>query len=157
MIAIHKIRVYADTSVFGGVLDKEFSEASKRFFRQVAEGDYVVLLSGETLRELAGAPEAVREIWRNLDPEVIEEIEISVEVEQLARAYIEAGVLQMALLSDALHVAAATVFGADLILSWNFKHMVNFNRIRGFNGVNVRMGYRSMSIMSPLEIGDDEE
>ena len=109
------------------------------------------------MRELAGAPEAVREIWRNLDPEVIEEIEISVEVEQLARAYIEAGVLQMALLSDALHVASATVFSADLILSWNFKHMVNFNRIRGFNGVNVRMGYRSMSIMSPLEIGDDEE
>ena len=63
----------------------------------------------------------------------------------------------MASLSDALHVASATVFSADLILSWNFKHMVNFNRIRGFNGVNVRMGYRSMSIMSPLEIGDDEE
>ena len=157
MIAIHKIRVYVDTSVFGGVLDKEFSEASQRFFRQVAKENYVVLLSGETLRELVGAPEAVREVWRNLDPNSIEEIEINIEVEQLAKAYVETGVLQMASLSDALHVAAATVFGADLILSWNFKHIVNFNRIRGFNGVNVHMGYRSMSIMSPLEIGDDEE
>jgi hypothetical protein len=55
-------------------------------------------------------------------------------------------------------VAAATVAGADMILSWNFKHIVNYNRIKGFNGVNVRYGYRSMTIYSPLEIayGEDE-
>jgi hypothetical protein len=56
-----------------------------------------------------------------------------------------------------LHVAAATVAGADLILSWNFKHIVNFNRIRGFNSVNIRMGYRAMTILSPKEVSDEDE
>ena len=60
-------------------------------------------------------------------------------------------------IGDALHVAVATVAGADLILSWNFKHIVNFSRIRGFNSVNVRMGYRAMTILSPKEVGDEEE
>ena len=60
-------------------------------------------------------------------------------------------------MNDALHVAAATVAGADLILSWNFEHIVNFNRIRGFNSVNVRNGYRSMTILSPLEVGDEDQ
>jgi hypothetical protein len=67
------------------------------------------------------------------------------------------GVLAQASITDALHVAAATVAGADLILSWSFRHIVNYNRIRGFNSVNIRMGYRAMTILSPREVGDEAE
>jgi hypothetical protein len=55
-------------------------------------------------------------------------------------------------MADALHVAAATVAGADLILSWSFRHIANFDRIRGFNSVNLVLGYRTMTILSHLEV-----
>ena len=53
-------------------------------------------------------------------------------------------------------IPRCSVAGADLILSWNFKHIVNFNRIRGFNGVNVMNGYPLLTILCPLEVGDDQ-
>lgn len=149
---MRRIRVYVDTSVFGGTQDEEFMEESRRFFRQVEKGEFVVLLSAETLRELSKSPKPVQSVWLGLQPDQVEEVEIGREVSELAGEYIRADVLKEASLGDALHVAAATVAGADLILSWNFKHIVNFNRIRGFNSVNVRLGYRSMTILSPKEV-----
>jgi len=154
---MHRIRVYVDTSVFGGTQDKEFSAESCRFFEQTQKGGFIILLSAETMRELSKSPKAVREVWEGLLPEFVEEVEINSEVVELAEEYVRSNVLKKASLSDALHVAAATVANADLILSWNFKHIVNFNRIRGFNSVNIRLGYRSVTIMSPKEIVDESE
>ena len=154
---MHRIRVYVDTSVFGGTQDEEFALPSRRFFSRLREARFRVLLSAATLRELAAAPPAVQNVWRSLPPELVEEVAIDTEAAELASEYIRAGVLGPASEADALHVAAATVSGADLILSWNFRHIVNYNRIRGFNSVNVAQGYRSMTILSPLEVGYDED
>ena len=82
---------------------------------------------------------------------------MAMEVEALAAAYLKAGALTQSSESDAIHVAAATVAGADLIVSWNFKHIVNFNRIRVFNAVNVMEQYKALDIRSPLEIVYDDE
>ena len=152
---MRKIRVYADTSVFGGTQDNEFADISRRFFERVRKGAFRVLVSEETIRELSDAPPSVMEVWNSLSSEMLERVEIDDEVKHLAQAYLEAGVLGPASSSDAIHVAAATVAGADLILSWNFRHIVNFNRIQGFNGVNVSNGYRAMTILSPMEVGDE--
>ena len=149
---MHRIRVYVDTSVFGGTMDEEFAEASNRFFERVQNVEFVVLPCTETLRELAKAPDPVRGVWKALPPQLVEELAISAEAANLAREYINANVLDPASESDALHVAVATVAGADLILSWNFKHIVNFNRIKGFNSVNANQGYRPMTILSPIEV-----
>jgi len=154
---MRRIRVYADNSVFSGTQDEEFAEVSNRFFERVRRGEYILLVSAVTLRELAKAPDPVRDLWQNLPPGSTEEVREREEVIALAREYIEAGVLGQASIDDALHVAAATVAGADLILSWNFRHIVKFSRIRGFNSVNVRNGYRSMTILSPLEVGDEDQ
>jgi len=154
---VHRIRVYVDTSVFGGTQDDEFIVASNDFFEQVRLGAYVVLLSDETQRELAASPEAVQDVWLDLPPASVELIGLDDEARSLADEYINARVLGEASIADALHVAAATVANADLILSWNFRHIVNYNRIRGFNSVNVRMGYRAMTILSPREVGDEAE
>jgi len=149
---VRKIRVYMDTSVFGGIQDEQFSDVSSRFFDRVHHGEYIILVSAETLAELARSPEAVQSVWQELPPEQVEEVPLDAEVRELATEYIRANVLPEASLSDALHVAAATVAGADLILSWNFRHIVNFARIRGFNSVNVRLGYRAMTILCPMEV-----
>jgi hypothetical protein len=146
--SVRQIRVYADTSVFGGTRDPEFSGPS---------GQFRLLLSAETLRELAGAPQEVQAVWQAVPAEHTEEVILGDDVHQLAMAYVDAHVLGQASWSDAVHVAAATVAAADLILSWNFRHIVNFNRIRGFNSVNVGWGYRAMTILSPMEIGDEDD
>jgi len=117
----------------------------------------VVLLSTETLRELVKAPDAVQAVWKNLPPELVEVLNIDDEMQELAKSYIDANVLAQASEGDALHVAAATVAGADLILSWNFKHIVNLGRIRLFNAVNLEQGYGLIEIRTPKEVLYEEE
>ena len=154
---MRRIRAYVDTSVFGGTQDDRFVEASRRFFERVRRGDFVVLLSPETLRELGRSPASVRAVWQALPAEQVEYVPLSPETKDLAAEYVRAGVLGEASMADALHVAAATVAGASVILSWNFRHIVSFNRIRGFNGVNAALGYRALTILSPMEVADEDE
>jgi hypothetical protein len=154
---VHSDRVYIDTSVFGGTQDDEFAEASRLFFRHVRNGAFVVLVSALTTDELDRSPDTVRRVLRELPPEQIEPVALSEDVKTLANEYLRAGVLGAASADDATHVAAATVAGADLIVSWNFRHIVNYSRIRGFNAVNVRMGYRPITILSPREVIDVDQ
>jgi len=157
---MRRVRVYADTSVFGGTQDEEFKLPSAAFFAEVRRGRYVLLISDVTLAELADAPAPVRQQFLALPPEDVIEVATDAEVESLADAYLAAKVLGPARRADALHVAAATVGGADVIVSWNFQHIVNYQRIHGFNGVNVLNGYRELAIYSPLEMssaGENED
>ena len=156
---MHRIRVYVDTSVFGGAHDEEFAEATKRFLERVNEGEYRLVISSLTHDELDGAPPEVAEFVENLVEGSYEEIDLDDEMRELAKAYISGGALGRASEYDALHVAAATVAKADLILSWNFRHIVNYDRIKKFNAVNLLNGYRTMDIRSPkeLEYGDKDQ
>ena len=153
------VRVYVDTSVFGGTQDEEFSESSRRFFQRVHDGEFSVLISQVSLDELALAPEAVKAVLGNLSEQQVQRIAITDEIKVLADAYFAAGALGKTNADDALHVAAATVARADVIVSWNFKHIVNFQRIRRVNGVNLASGYPMLDIRSPLEMdyGDQDE
>ena len=154
---MHRMLVYTDCSVFGGTEDDDFAEASRRFFGLVHKGRYLVLVSQLVLDEVERAPEEVRVVLAGLPPESVLEVPFDGEVTELAQAYVDAGVLGNRHLADALHVAAATVARADLILSWNFRHLVNFDRVRRFNGVNALNGYQPIEIRSPLEVGYAEE
>lgn len=152
-------RGYVDTSVFGGVKDPGFAGPSKRFFERAVAGDFVVLVSLQTVGELRTAPEDVRRVLDDLDRAHVETVDIDADVESLADAYVAAGIVGPRWRGDALHVAAATVAGADLVLSWNFRHIVRFDRVRMFNGINGIRGYRPLDIRSPLEVehGDADE
>jgi hypothetical protein len=144
--------VYVDTSVFGGVGDEEFADASGRFFALVQAARFVVLASQATAGELDPAPPEVRRIIDAMPASSLEWIGDSAEIRSLARAYIDAGVLGPGSADDAYHVAAATVARADLVPSWNFRHMVNYDRIRRFNAVNMLKGYGTVDIRTPAEV-----
>jgi hypothetical protein len=154
---MHRMRVYVDTSVFGGVFDELFSMPSRRFLDYVRQERYIILISSITFDELQGAPDHVRRLIEEMPDGSYEEITIDQEVIKLAEAYIAADALGSSMENDALHVAAATVAKADAILSWNFKHIVNFDRILKFNGVNIMNGYAQIPIHSPLEMAYDDE
>jgi hypothetical protein len=144
-------RVYADTSVFGGCFDDEFKVESKRLFDEIRRGQFV-LVSDVTLDELELAPEAVRKVYAELPKEQVEFVNASAESDELRNAYLQAGIVGPSSSNDAAHIAVATVFNVDLVVSWNFKHIVHFEKIGGYEGVNSLRGYRSPRIYSPREV-----
>ena len=150
------MRVYADTSVFGGARDREFREISEPFFDRVRSGEITLVISSVVLGELAGAPEDVRAFFEELSP-LIERVEIENDAYALQDAYLHAQVVNPKWDVDALHVAVATVSGCRAIVSWNFKHIVNFKRIPLYNGVNQTEGYSPIAIHTPPEVVCYEE
>jgi len=154
---LRKTTVYVDTSVLGGVRDEEFAAASQALLRRAQEGSYHLLISSVTYREIARAPEDVQQVLRELPANTFSDVPVTEEAKALADAYVAADVLGPASYDDALHVAIATVAGANVIVSWNFRHLVNVDRIRKFSGVNLMNGYPPMDIRSPLEFGYEDQ
>jgi hypothetical protein len=146
------LRVYADTSVFGGCFDSEFMTESVRFFEEVRQGQFVVVVSNVTLDELGLAPGAVRVVLADLPPQQVEIVSESAESDDLRDAYLEAAVVGPASINDAAHIAVATISRVDLVVSWNFKHIVHFEKIGAYEEVNSLRGYRSPRIYSPREV-----
>ena len=152
-----KNRIYADTSVFGGVFDPEFARISTQFFDEVRKGRHILLISDITQEELKGAPLQVRQFVLDLPPNMIETHLFNKEMGELREAYMSAKVVERRSRDDASHVAVATVIRADLIVSWNFRHMVKWEKVRAFNAVNMRLGYPVMTIITPREVISDEK
>lgn len=152
-----KLHIYVDTSVIGGCEDAEFSVVSRQLWSKFQTGEYVLVISDLTLQELEGAPPRVRRRLEELSPDHQVRVALSTSVEELARSYIAHGVVGPGSLADALHVALATVGGVDVLVSWNFKHIVNLGRIRLFNAVNLEQGYGLIEIRTPREVLHEEE
>lgn len=146
------LRIYADTSVIGGCFDAEFKTASLKLFDLIKDGRFILVLSGTTLEELNQAPARVQRVVMGLPEWAVERIFLTREMETLRDAYLSAGVVGEASSYDAEHIACATVADVDVIVSWNFKHIVNFDRIRGYHAVNLFRGYHQIPIHTPAEV-----
>lgn len=141
-----------DTSVIGGCYDDEFKEPSRALMKMAGEGRLCLLLSQLLVDELKNAPDRVQRVVVDIPRENVEAILLGEESQRLRDAYLTAGVVGQSHAMDAHHVALATVARADVIVSWNFKHIVHFDKIRGFNAVNLREGYTPIEIRSPKEV-----
>jgi len=149
-------RFYFDTSVFGGVFDAEFDTLSIQLFNKVKSGEIICIYSELTVGELYNAPQRVKNFLSLLPDENLEYVQITDEALSLARQYIAEKVVGETSFDDCVHIALATIHKADVLVSWNFKHIVNIYRIRGYNSVNIRQGYVSLEIRSPKEIVEYE-
>jgi hypothetical protein len=152
-----KPRIYIDTSVIGGCEDEEFAEDSLRLLECFVGGQFVLVISTLTLQELADAPESVRRRFASVPESHIETLGLDAEARELAEAYIAEGVIASKMRADAQHIAIATVARVDVLVSWNFKHIVNLTRIHGYNSVNLRSGYPMIEIRAPREVLPDEK
>ncbi len=146
------MKFYVDTSVWGGHEDEEFEEWTVPFFEQARDGKFIIILTDLTLRELALAPKKVRKVTETIPDKFLELATLSEEAEILAQHYINEGALTPKFESDAQHIAMATILKVDSLVSWNFKHMVNFFRIKKYNLINFKFGYQTIDIRSPKEI-----
>jgi hypothetical protein len=118
---------------------------------------FVVLVSPVTLREIRRAPARVQDILDDLPEECVEFVDAEEEGDALADAYLATGALRRGAGDDAAHVATATVAGADMILSWNFRDILRYDRKKMFHGVSVMKGYHAVDMLSPLEVDYGEE
>jgi predicted nucleic acid-binding protein len=151
-----KQKIYIDTSVFGGYFDEEFSEHTIPLFERIENGEFILLYSNVTQDELEYAPEKVKELVQNLKVEYTEYLEATDEAIELATEYISEKVVGQTSYADCLHIALATINRADFLVSWNFKHIVNIQRIRGYNSINIKNGYKQLEIRSPREFENYE-
>jgi predicted nucleic acid-binding protein len=152
-----KQRIYIDTSVFGGHFDNEFKEHTIPLFERIKAGEFVILYSTVTQDEVENAPENVKELVKSLKADLAEFIEITEEAVDLATEYITEKVVGQTSFADCLHIALATINRADFLVSWNFKHIVNIERIRGYNSINIKKGYKQLEIRSPREFEKYED
>ncbi len=150
-------RFYFDTSVFGGVFDKVFEEATLQLFERVKLGRVICLFSDLTESELSEAPERVRNYFKELPKSNLEKLVVNDEILTLATKYIQEKVVGQTSFDDCIHIATATINRADILVSWNFKHIVNVYRIRGYNAINIRSNYPILEIRSPKELLEYED
>ena len=154
-----KRRVYIDTSIVGGYFDEEFQNETRKLFSLFEKGEIKFVVSDLLELELTRAPQNVRELLLKYNPEKFERIVLTEDALRLADSYIIEKVVGRTSLEDCRHIALGTIWKVDVLASWNFKHIVNLDKIKGYNSVNLRMGYQMLEIRSPLELinyGDKE-
>ena len=147
-----KQRIYIDTSVVGGYFDEEFKEATQLLFERLENNEIIFVISDLLDLELLNAPMNVRELLHNFSADKFYRVELTEEVIILADTYIFEKVVGQTSLEDCRHIALATVSRVDVLASWNFKHIVNLDRIKGYNSVNLKLGYPMKEIRSPKDL-----
>jgi hypothetical protein len=152
-----KLRIYIDTSVIGGCFDKEFSKWSNGLVKDFRLGNFQPIVSDVVAVEVANAPQNVKDKYTEILGFGAEQLVVDEEVDTLAEEYERSGILTPKFTQDMIHIALATVANVDVVVSWNFKHIVHFDKIRLFNAVNSKMGYKELEIYSPREVANYEE
>jgi predicted nucleic acid-binding protein len=150
------MRFYLDTSVFGGFFGEEFASDTQRLFAEIVNGRFSTVVSAVTMQELLEPPDDVRNLLARVPEANLNIVTPSAEALALAERYVQEGALTEKFISDAQHIAVATIEKVDSLVSWNFKHMVNFFRIRQYNAINLKNGYSLIDIRSPREVAYED-
>lgn len=149
---MNKLKLYIDTSVIGGCFDQEFSEWSNKLFEFLKTGKLLTVISEVVLEELSDSPENVKFKLDEIPIEYKELLRKTDECELLASKYIESKIISEKYYEDAVHIALATINKVDVLVSWNFKHIVNYNRIVKYNSINLMNNYKPIEIRTPKEV-----
>ena len=144
--------IYIDTSVVGGYFDEEFKEATIKLFDRLDNNEVIFVVSDLLDLEILKAPQQVRQLLHNYPADKFQRVDLTEEAITLADKYTNEKVVGKTSLEDCRHIALATVHKVDVLAIWNFKHIVNLDRIKGYNSVNMRLGYSIIEIRSPKDL-----
>ena len=150
-------RIYIDTSIVGGFFDEEFEKETKMLFQRLENKEVVFVVSDILKEELIDAPKHVKSLLDNYSDDRLEGVALTDEARELANKYITEGVVGKTSLDDCRHIAIATINKVDILASWNFKHIVNITRIKGYNAVNLKNGYQTLEIRNPKDLVYEKE
>ena len=147
-------RVYVDGSAVGGLFN-QYTEQTMPFWDAVRNGEVTIVVSDILAKEVERAPKAVRDFFNSIPKDRIERVNSTDESDALAERYIAENVVGPTSFDDCKHIALATLVKADVLISWNFRHIVNVTRIKGYNSVNMKLGYSQIEIRTPYEVIND--
>ena len=152
-------KIYFDTSIFNFALAEDVPaerEITLKLLDEVKSGKYEVFISEVVIGEINRAPQAkavkLRDCIKKINPE---ELTLDDNAQALAKEYIEKGVIPSKYEDDAFHIAIASVNNLDIIVSWNFTHIVKLKTRREVAVINTLMGYKPIEICSPQEVIDN--
>jgi predicted nucleic acid-binding protein len=145
-------RIYIDTSIVGGFFDTEFEKETKMLFQRLENKEIIFVVSEVLTDELVDAPQRVKTLLDNYNDEYLEKVPLTDEAKELADKYIAEKVVGKTSLDDCRHIALATINKVDVLASWNFKHIVNLARIKGYNAVNLKNDYITLEIRNPKDL-----
>lgn len=155
------MRLYFDTSVFGALFDTELPrriEVTRLLLESTIKGKNIGMISDVVLEEIGRAPNELKkkilEEIRKIPLEAISEDESSAD---LLLIYEKEGFVRKTARLDLRHLAVAVISGADAIVSWNFRDIVNVRTRRAVHSINLRLGLPLIEIVSPEEVIEYEE
>lgn len=156
-----KLELYLDTSVISHIFAEDTPEKmsdTNKLWNEIKSKKYDVFLSTVVIKELQQCSEPKRTMMiEKLDEIEYHILEETDEVNELAKEYLKNGVLTQKSLDDCLHIASAVVYNCDIIVSWNFKHLVNYRTINKVKIVNAINQYKEISIISPTMLIEEVE
>jgi predicted nucleic acid-binding protein len=152
-----KLKIYLDTSIIGYLHQETQPEKMKdtqKLWEQIKNGVYEVVISELLFEEISNNPnEEVKEILLKFLAQInYEATPLTAEIEKLAVTIISHGILTKKSYQDCLHIAAALVHNCNLLVSWNFKHLVNIRTINGIRAISSFEGYRNIDIITPTSL-----
>jgi len=149
------IKTYLETSMFNYYFDtdREHHPDTVAFFEACLAGRFEAYTSEYVMRELLAAPDGKREKMLSLvDRYKINVLAASSEIDNLAQRYLDEGALPGKSLADANHIASAAVYGLDIVVSLNFRHIVRPKTEQMTREINTILGYKPVSISSPMGV-----
>jgi len=147
-----KDRIYIDTSIVGGFFDSEFESETQLLFKRLFNKEVIFVISDLLDIELERAPEKVKNLLYQYPDDVFERVSLTAEAKELGELYVKENVVGPTSIEDCYHIAIATINNVDVLASWNFKHIVNFTRIKGYNAVNLKNGYNLLEIRNTKDL-----
>jgi len=150
------MKIYVDTSVFGGCFDPEFQIWSNRLIDMFKEGKHKAVISDISEFELKFAPKYIQQILESIPGKNFEVVKLTEEAKYLSEHYIKEKIVTRKFLADTQHIAIATIQQVDILVSWNFKHIVNYAKIMLYNSVNLKYGYKMLEIRNPRDLTDEK-
>ena len=152
-----KLSLYLETSFWNFIYADDAPEkrdATRRLLKEIKEGCYDIFVSEHVLAEISRTPDLkkrtlLEDSVRELNPTLLP---ANREVEELTAAYVRANFVSAKASTDLAHIAYASAYQCDVVVSWNLKHIVRLKTKVAVNGINKQLGYREVEIVVPEEV-----
>jgi len=158
---MRKLKIYFDTSVLNFYYANDSPKemlVTRKLFEQIKKGIYECYISDVVLAEVEKAEEEIKNKLKSLIVEYeLKVLRVDEEVIALFEKYVEANIIPAKYENDILHIAVSVVNELDVILSWNFEHIVKLKTKNEVNGINLLLGYRQIQIATPMEVIENED
>jgi predicted nucleic acid-binding protein len=156
IVAMKKLTLYLDTSIISAMIDEhelEKKTLTQRLFDEIEKDKYEAYISELVTAEVDKSEQEDAIKLRSVINELgLEALQVTDKAKELADKYVKQRIIPVRYVNDAVHIAVATVNNLDVIVSWNFQHIVKVKTKIEVKGVNALMGYKEIEIYSPLEV-----